>query len=599
VRTVIESYKTRPYTGKPIKSRSLDHWSKYLSSPWSQAWKEFLQLIQNYMRTYQCAQAIKTIYATHGMGGLDAPDFFSSALKWSKTDMSKVQNQFDPIIIITTEQEASKLKDIITGPEFNFGAKIPPSDQLPNGTIGTIYKVKLDRVCLLEQSSNSNKAVYQLDPRVQIIRYTELDPLDPGLDKTTCVFVKDLVQQTDQIPLIKTFSDLGEKINQLVRTVPKTNNSTCSTVFKVDYFDPDFVPPQSDMDGYAKILDLATTISFGSKFENSIKPVHQELKNVKWNQLIPRNPNLVDQIVANISDLYTSGGAKLAIFVTGIPGLGKDWVSNSCAKILVQIFPELENKVKVINQDMFECDANKYAQGLIKCVQTNTIVFITRNGPGSARSIEICESAQMNIHLIMPRDPQILLLAGCVQYSLTRAHEDITQTHVLSSLPDEKIISIVANFFGALGAANGSIYRKNKSGSSNSYLGIGISSPNTESGHLTLEFGIIGSKNLVGIQTQVLGTKNVSISKSLPLAKSYGIDFELADVSKDLSNLIDSRVPHITRKVYGEAKPVHSGWWGWVVNKFFPDKFGLEKFGSWEILIDPNNQVYQGEIKLF
>lgn len=597
VRTIVESYKTRPYTGKPIRSRSLDHWFKYLSIPWAQAWKEFIGIVQKYMGTYDCVQAIKSNCAKHGMGGIDAPDFFSSLSVWLKSN-PKTSN-FRPIFIISTEVEACDLKDLTTGPEFEFSSKVPSLEQIPNGIVGLIYGVKIS-------------SLVKLNSEVSFVKYTKMDLNEKfDFDKKTKVFIKDLLldKQTHEYPLYKTKDTLVLAINELIKSSSQDSeiNSEIKhqgyfenqrqAVFKVDYFDSNYMPSQSDIPGFIKLMNLATQINLSGKFENSITPEQRELKSVKWTELVPRNTKLTDQILENILGLVKNGtNTKLAIFITGLPGLGKDWVGSQIQTRLEAALPELINKIQVINQDMFGCDATKYAQGLSKVVQTKSIIFITRNGPGSARSLEICKGAGFTIHLIAPRDPQMLLLAGCIQHSLVRAHEDLKKTHVLSSLPDEKIISIGSNFFGALGSANTSIVSSGLPTKSKQPRFIGIEldhESNTNSGHVTIEHGIITCDKLLGPS---LGQEIIikTIKRVCVKSQGYGLEFEICELPAHISELVESRVPHITCKTSGYAKPVHSGWWGWIV-----EKLDTKKFGPWDITVESCDKVYIGTIKLF
>jgi hypothetical protein len=243
---------------------------------------------------------------------------------------------------------------------------------------------------------------------------------------------------------------------------------------------------------------------------------------------------------------------------------------------------------------MFACNADKYLSALRECVKTKSIVIITRNGPGSQKSIDICKQAGFAIHLVCPRDSQVLLLAGGIQYSLQRSRSDSTKSHVLSSLPEEKIVSIAANFFGTLTSANTLIASASvsnpKTFNQSQYLAIELEGTK----HLTIEYGLITNENLIGTEIQVRSIKKVQITR-----ENYLLEFEVCEVLTAISELIDSHVPHITCRNSGFAKPVHSGWWAWIVQNFYLDNVGTVNFGSWEITIEPCEKSQIGTVKLF
>lgn len=472
IRTVVESYKTKPYRGDSIRSRSLEHWVNYLTPVWRSVWKEFVGVIEKYMSTSICVQAIKSNLAKSATGGIDAPDFFAGVLKWFEDGMT-------------------------------------------------------------------------------------------GLD---------------------------QKTNSCQETI---------SVFKVEYFDKQFQPKSTDLDKYVKLMNMMTKINLsGTKFENVPNAEQIEIANSKWEQTqkILRNPNTGDLIVQNVIEVFqkiSKPNPKLAIFITGIPGLGKDWIGNYIQMHLEFRIPELKDLIQVINQDMYVCDPTKYAQGLSKCVQTKSIVIITRNGPGSQKSINICKDAGFAIHLVAPHDAPVLLLGAGIQYSLERTHNDVTKSHVLSSLPDEKIVSIGANFFGSLGPANSfiasSTILNSNSYNSHKYLAIELK----ESKHLTIEHGLVTNEDLVGTEVQVNSVKIVRVVRP-----NYFLEFEICVIPLEISDIIDSQVPHITYKTSGYAKPVHSGWWGWIVQKFYLNSIGTVKFGLWELSIKPCDKSQYGTIKL-
>ena len=80
----------------------------------------------------------------------------------------------------------------------------------------------------------------------------------------------------------------------------------------------------------------------------------------------------------------------------------------------------------------------------------------------------------------------------------------------------------------------------------------------------------------------------------------YKLEFNIVQINnQEINDLVDSRCPHITLSKSGNAKPVHSGWWAWIVNNFFSENFGLVNFGSWVITISPLEETLTGSVKLF
>jgi len=589
VRTVVESYKTKPYSGKPIISRSLEHWVNYLTPVWRNAWTEFVSIIAKYMSTPNCVQAIRENYAKSTSGRIDAPDFFSSVSNWVVCEKSG--SNFVPILIVTTESEAGKVRPLITSSAYEF-TKPPKLEHLPFGQIGMIYSTKLG---MLEK----------LESNISILRFTELNLAQVEQDKKAKAFFTDLISDKhEHIPLCVSFGDLELAICDLKSAVSEenesqTSNRTFGSVFKVEYFDNEFHPSSTTTTGYVKLMNMMTKINFNGKFENTPSPEQIEVAECTElidSQIVPRNQNTGNLIVRNIFQVYqgpTNPNSKLAVFITGIPGLGKDWIADYLKTNLLCLIPELEDKILVINQDMFGCDAERYAQGLANCVKTMSLVIITRNGPGSHKSIDICKKAGFAIHLIAPRDTQVLLLAGCIQYSLQRSHLDISKSHVLSSLPDEKNVSIAANFFGVLGISNTSIASATVSNPStfnqSEYLAIEL-----DERHLTFEHGLVTNEHLIGREIEVKSVKTIQVTQD-----DYLLEFELCEVPSDISGLIDSHIPHITCKTLGFAKPIHSGWWGWIVQNFYLDSIGTVSFGSWEIKIEPCEKSQIGTMKLY
>jgi len=590
VRTVVQAYKTKPYSGEPIRSGSLGHWANYLTPAWAKAWADFVGVITKYMSTPNCIQAIRQICENSSTGGIDAPDFFSSASKWFELERSGFN--FKPILIVTTELEAGKVRPLITSENYEF-SKVPKLDELHFGTIGMIYGSKFGMLG-------------KLGPNISLLRFTELKVSELEQDKKSKAFCTDLIDEKHgDIPLVRSFEDLAQAISDikmLYESEEKVSDAVVSdrkfgSVFKVEYFDNQFRPSASP-NGYSKLMDMMTKINvYGGKFDSipSAEQIEVSTCVELIDTLIPRNPNTGNLIVENIIGLYQSSkNVRLAVFVTGIPGLGKDWIGIYLQTHLESLIPELKDKIQVINQDMFACNADKYLSALRECVKTKSIVIITRNGPGSQKSIDICKQAGFAIHLVCPRDSQVLLLAGGIQYSLQRSRSDSTKSHVLSSLPEEKIVSIAANFFGTLTSANTLIASASvsnpKTFNQSQYLAIELEGTK----HLTIEYGLITNENLIGTEIQVRSIKKVQITR-----ENYLLEFEVCEVLTAISELIDSHVPHITCRNSGFAKPVHSGWWAWIVQNFYLDNVGTVNFGSWEITIEPCEKSQIGTVKLF
>lgn len=586
IRTVIESYKTRPYRGASINSKSLKHWVNYLTPVWRSAWDDFVSKIEKYMCASNSIQTLKDNYEKSATGGIDAPDFFAGVLKWLQEE--KFETNFRPILILTTELEVEIVRPFITSPEYSF-VKVPKKGEIPNNIVGMIHGVRVG-------------ALESLKADVSIIRFSELVLEAVKDDKKTKALLTNLLDDIYvDIPLCVCVGDLQIAISRLM-TKEEETKSTFLSVFKVRYFDSSFYPKveTSTLNFYSKLMDMMTRINLSAgKFENNSSTEQSDFSKVclKYinNQIIPRNSQASDLIAQNIIEVYQNltKNPKLAVFITGIPGLGKDYIANQIQTNLENRLSELKNRIQVINQDMFQCDATKYAQGLTSCVKTKSLVIITRNGPGSQKSLDICKEAGFSIHLVAPCDAQVLLLSGAILSSLKRSHEDLSKSHVLSLLPDEKIVSICSNFFGVLSSANtmiasASIDTNTKTYSQFEFLAIAIGSK-----HLTLEYGLITNRHLIGLEVQVNSVKTVCIQK-----ENYEIEFELCELS-DCCSIVDSQVPHITNSYSGFAKPVHSGWWGWIVQKLFADQVGRFMFGLWAIEISPCEKLQKGVIGVF
>ncbi len=583
VRTIIEHRKNIT----ELTSRSMKHWIQYLTPKWASAWDEFTQIIMAYTQTYDFIKAVES----NQNSGIDAPDFFAGVLSWYKLNPEITKSPHNPIVIITTELEVGLVTHLITNPAFVFESKMPK--QLPNGCVGVIHGTKI---------ASLSSTLY---PNITFVRFTEFDELiclDLG-GKKLASFWKDLVNEKSTLDFCPSLEDLDLVISRL-KSVPGTNlvkqtnsnqnlNLNPVTVYKVDYFDSEYLVPIQDINYWIGVLELALSINLGGKFDSTPTREQKAVSKIKCAHPIPRNTNGINQIVENVATKYQSiesNPVKLAVFMTGIPGLGKDYCAEQVAIQLEQKFPELEKKIFIINQDMYQCDANKYLDGLKSCTKKASIIFITRNGPGSNRSVEICKENGFLIHLITPKDSQMLLLGSCICSALERKDGDNKKSHVLSELPDDKIVSIVSNFFGALSSANASIVGLNTNG--NKYLGLGFpDSPN----HLTIQYGLVTREDLIGTNVIIRLEKNVIVQ-----APGYKLEFNMVQIdNQEICELIDSRCPHITLSKSGSAKPVHSGWWGWVVKNFFSETVEQVLFGPWTITIKLLDETLTGTIKMF
>ncbi len=575
VRTIIEHRKNI----SELSSRSMKHWIQYLTPNWASAWDELTKIIMAYTQTHDFIKSLESNQSKSGNGGIDAPDFFAGVLNWfqSNPDITKLSHK--PIVIITTEPEISLVTHLVTNPAFVFENKMPK--QLPNGSVGVIHGIKLSSV---------SSSLY---PNITFVRFTEFDELtclDIG-GKKLASFWRDLVNEKSTLDFCPSLEDLELVVSRL-KSISSSENKLISTninpvtLYKVDYFDSNYLVSKENLNYWVKIMELALSIVLGGKFDSTPTQEQKAMSKEKCNENILRSTQIIDLIVENVASKILEG--KLAVFMTGIPGLGKDYCAEQAAIKLEQKFPELTNRIFVINQDMYQCDANKYLEGLKLCTKKASIIFITRNGPGSNRSVDICKTNGFNIHLITPRDPQILLLGACICSALERKDSDKKKSHVLSELPEDKIVSIVSNFFGALGSANSSIVESN----GHKYLGIEITGNQT---HLTIQHGLITRQDLIGHNVTIRLQKNVLVQNV-----GYKLEFNIVQINnQEINDLVDSRCPHITLSKSGNAKPVHSGWWAWIVNNFFSENFGLVNFGSWVITISPLEETLTGSVKLF
>ncbi len=587
VRTIVEHRKNIT----ELSSKSMKHWVQYLTPGWASAWDQFVQIIMAYTQTYDFIKSLESNYSRSGNGGIDAPDFFAGVLTWFQSNPDITKSAHNPIVIITSELEVEFIRHLVTNPAFVFDSKVPK--QLPNGCIGIAHGIKLSSVSP------------SLHPNITFVRFTQFDELE-CLDlggKKLASFWRDLTNEKSSLDFCPSIEDLELVISKL-KSIPGTNgsqaktmsNSTCKpvTVYKVDYFDSTHLLTNSDIEYWVKTIELALSIIPGGKFDTNPTREQKALSKVRCAQPIPRNPHVIDLIVDSIISKFQSlSKPKLAVFMTGIPGLGKDFCAEQVLMHLELRIPELANHIYVINQDMYQCDANKYLEGLKSCVASASIILITRNGPGSAKSIDVCKANGFDIHLITPRDHQIALLGSCISSALERKVGDKKKSHVLSELPDDKIVSIVSNFFGALGSSNASIVGLNPN--SNNYLGINFPGSPT---HLTIQYGLITREDLVGTLVPIRLEKNVLVQ-----APGYSIEFNMVQITdnQEISDLVDSRCPHITLFKSGSAKPVHSGWWAWIVKNFFAESLGQVSFGSWKITIKPLNteETLTGTVKIF
>ena len=178
---------------------------------------------------------------------------------------------------------------------------------------------------------------------------------------------------------------------RIAMTIPAPQEATA---YMLSYFDDDLSSVHVDL------LRLVTTVLTRRKRFWSRDPdpmfdsIHKQISDMHYSSpsFLRRNAHSAKSMADNILATFAStecnvSGEPLAVFVTGLPGIGKDYCADQAVQHIAAVLPNI--RVRVINQDQFQGDANKYLFELQRVTSSHHIVIITRNGPGTMWSVSL------------------------------------------------------------------------------------------------------------------------------------------------------------------------------------------------------------------
>jgi len=531
-RTIVERYThLAAITNVSITSSSTQYWMNYLTPKWKSAWSTVLYHVAGFVSS---PLFLKYIKDKCNRGRIDSPDFFQAVKEYIINPNLEI---VEPIIILTTKADLSTVEEILTEASIKYTVSDSQKD-IKNRLTNTVT------VMVNQKTSNFT------DFKGTLIKFTLLEPLTKdqikcasGPEKMMNAFTNDLVfidikKEIRDESCCKTANDLVERMTNDKKVIKEVIRQPTS-YYKLQYFDHDFEDYRPVLPSLMKTM---TSIDLHNPFSSkTVLPCHEEfVSELTKLPLMKRNDKIIDQLHEIIKKEYT--GSTLVVFLTGLPGLGKDFLAESVAKI-----SDLD--IGIINQDQYNGEADPYLSGLKQMLnpnpeqmlKTKKIIIITRNGPGSKRSLELAYQVNAKICLISPGDEPVKLFLGASRYALDRKMQD--KEHSLSKQSCEEIILIISKFFSALGAAELEILNISKK-----YLAIVISK--TE--HVTLEYGNITQVELIDQIVDLETDKLVTI-------KNEKYELQFYTVSKTSIEFKKKNL-HITAK-RNNAYPVHSGWW--------------------------------------
>lgn len=238
-------------------------------------------------------------------------------------------------------------------------------------------------------------------------------------------------------------------------------------------------------------------------------------------------------------------------------------------------------KCIIINQDQFNGSAPEYQAFLKRVLESKIyeIIMITRNGPGSQKTLELCKKFRCKIILVTPNDDPVNLYICALASAMARRQRDIAEldlnkahiSHILSKIKEPGALALlVMNFLSRLSNANREITE-----SSCQFLALQLDGDR----HVTIAYetfvscdlGLIGqevelNKSLL-VQIQE-GEYQPEITDCCCSLDSPNTQFQASGtytlvfhILKNFPFNTDNKHPHITEECQGRAKPVHSGWW--------------------------------------
>ena len=522
IREIVSKYRHTPYDNIQLSSASFSNWKQYLPESWKI--DDFIELIQNYMRSSLFSDYMKSLKEKTM---LDAPDFYNQVKLYSE---NPIDVSYKATIIGTIESELPDIIKLLTDNGFRFAIceNIKTLTNLTNSSITLVSNVRI--------SALKNDALIIAHTSKRVISKENMSSATP-IEKKENAFVQDLLKcsnittsceellyrlQNDRIPIIP---EIQEKISH----------------YETKYFECNTKIPET-------LIKLVFNTKLNSqKFSDEIKPIHREMAELcsSISEMPPRNLSQIDEIVHIISSEYEFG-KKLTVFLTGVPGIGKDHLASEIQHNI------LFARLHIINQDQYEGDPGKYLRGLEKVLQENDIIIITRNGPGSLKSIEKVRQAKSKICLISPNDDPFTLIFGACMSALRRKESD--PTHSISLIEDNaKIVLIICNFYGILTKTNFEIL-----GITNNYLGIKLSDEYEEE-HVTLNFGAQSNLEYIDTKVSVLARDIITISSKYNSWQFIRVSEIIGENGNILTHLVSSGYPHITLNSSGPA--IHSLWW--------------------------------------
>ena len=555
IRTYISKLKNG-YNNEPLISKSLNFWIRYLPIKWKESWNKLLQIVTNYLNTYNFLQFIKK------SGMVDAVDFFNNVL-----DYELKKEEFNPILI--SIQESSEIINYLE----SIGGKYLDNKLYGLTTLGP------NSITYMINFKVSGRKPNKYGNNLTHLKYTSLKPDNLfGALKSFCI---DLLDSSTGI-CYTTIEDLNLAIDKAKKNIyvkqniiQDKNSIRTSTIRYFNSYPIDL----------SKSIQLLVQKNIGFTKKEPTLQDKQVAEYFEQELEIPSR-NIVDynEIADNIVKEYMKNEKKLTVFVTGIPGCGKDTMVLKVIEIIRNIY---EIDCQVINQDMYGGNRNLYLEQLSKLLKTNVkIIFITRNGPGSHESIKRILASNSQIYLLYPQDSPLILLEESIKSVLFRKISD--PTHCLSNLPNDKIVSICTNFIDELNASNIFIAGNKQT----QFLAINILNTNL---HVTLEYGIINFLDLIGEQVNLQTYSIVNIIGP----NNYKIKFYMIDPNSFIYNNI-CEFPHITLEKNGHAKSIHSKYWMEYIYRIYGNLNMLDfQVGEYIINIQPAIIDFNGFIELY
>jgi hypothetical protein len=167
--------------------------------------------------------------------------------------------------------------------------------------------------------------------------------------------------------------------------------------------------------------------------------------------IVPRNDTSITKIKTKILktyEIYKTVNKPLIVFIIGIPGLGKNYISNKLVNQISNL------NIPIINIKRYTYE--KYIDEINDAIEKYKIIIITNNCYNILEILKILENKNSKIMMIYPTDKKITLLLGCIVSALNRKknYED----HIMTTLSTGETIKIISNIYINLGKQIDNIY---------------------------------------------------------------------------------------------------------------------------------------------